>query len=123
MTGEYGSLTEYISAYQRYSGGPPIPDEAAERRGETRKTKAYIPVALAALVLAAIPPALLVGPTASLSNPGLTVPYMACTLGIAWMLMDMLGGAVLDWYEDVPRRGLDRVDAEYGLAEVSTDAV
>lgn len=123
MTGEYGTLTEYIGAYSRYSGGPPIPDEAAERRGDTRETKAYIPVSLAALMLAAIPPGLLISVTpASLSNLGITVPFAMCLLGVAWVLMDTLGGPVLDWYEDVPRRGLDRVDAEYGLVEVSPDA-
>lgn len=119
MTGEYGTLAEYIGAYSRYSGGPPIPDEAAERRGATRETKAYIPVAVAALLLAAIPPGLLISATpASLSGPAVTASFVMCTLGIGWMLMDTLGGPVLDWYEDVPRRGLDRVDAEYGPEEV-----
>ena len=120
MTGEYGTLIQYIRAYRRYgSSPPPIPGKAAENRGEVRKTKAWIPVSLVKLILAAIPPALLVETTStSLSSFSGTVAFAVCILGVAWMLTDILGAPILDWYEDVPRRGLPRVDAEYGPTEV-----
>lgn len=123
MPRKHGSLREYIAAYARYDGKPPIPAEADERRGDERPSKAWVAVGIVTMLVGGIPPLLLVGPgQGSLAEAAELAAFGVSMLGVSNLLMMFVGAPVLDWYEDVPRRGLPRVDARYGPVEVTDRA-
>ncbi|WP_135304118.1 hypothetical protein [Haloarcula amylovorans] len=122
MTGKYGSLVAYIRAYNQYGGKPPIPEFADVERGEPRPKwhwrALFIPTALLALV-----PVVVIG---SRMNPPLTTPGVAA-LSLAWFglvftIASMLTQPFSDWLRDVPRYGLNEIDATIApTTEVADD--
>lgn len=116
MPGKYGTVLDYIRAYDRYGGKPPIPEDAPVRRGENRSRKTQIiGMTLTLLTFGGLFALGLSAPSGPI--PASVVMFLA---GVSAVCLDLsVVGAVLDWYDDTPRRGLESVDQEYGLLPAS----
>lgn len=121
MTGKYGSLLSYFRAHGEYGGKPPIPEWADTKRGERRPTVASLLVFIATFGVAATQPLYLVwalGPVSASQTSVLVALVLSCT-GLAFMVEMTVGQPFLDWYHDVPRRGLPQVDRRAIAQEVT----
>lgn len=120
MTGKYGTLTDYIRAYQQYGGTPPIPEFSDVERGDPRPKWHWRALLIPTAILAFLPVALI---WSEMSAP-LTTPDVAA-LALAWSGMLILVSMMLtqpfsDWWRDVPRYGLETVDTKTEMQEVAT---
>lgn len=113
MPGEYGTIRQYVRAHWECGGKPPIPEWSDHSRGEPRSRPVWIALLVTSLAFGIVPllPVIAVLPQDP-STP-LVASLAFLWFSAAYHVTGMVLNPLADWWGDLPRRGLAKVEAEY----------